>query len=256
METSESNRQRRFSVGRSPVGASPGTLTADPRARQSALSLTLIGPEGCRIIEQASVQDLLDNCEQWPLVWLDCVGLANIELIQAVGDIFGLRPLALEDTVNTGQRPKADFYDDHAFVVLNMIDDAASGRYEQITVFFGEDFVVTFQEREGDPFGPVRTRLQTEGLSRLRNRKGDYLAYALIDAVVDSYFEPVELAGDRIEQIEDQMLAGPQKHQIRELHELRRAVMTMKRAVWPLRDAIAGLIGPMRRFSPLKPRCS
>lgn len=243
MDSSDQERPpRSFSVRRSPVGASPGILIADPLATKSRLSLTLIAPDGCKTVEPASVQDLLNHCEQWPLVWLDCVGLADIEMIQAVGDIFGLRPLALEDTVNTGQRPKVDFYDDHAFVLLNMIDDVAADLYEQITVFFGEDFVVTFQERHGDPFDAVRKRLNGEGPSRLRNRKGDYLAYALIDAVVDSYFGPVERATGHIDRIEDDMIAGAQRHQVRELHKLRRSVMTMKRAIWPLRDAIAGLI--------------
>ncbi len=180
--------------------------------------------------------------EKWPLIWLDCVGLANIGLIEEIGKIFGLHPLALEDAVNTGQRSKTDFFDDHAFFVLSMIDDVKTGRYEQISFFFGENFVVTFQEREGDPFEPVRRRIRESNPSRLRHRKADYLAYALIDAVVDSYFPVVDATGDTVDRIEDELLASPQKHQIGQLHGLRRATNLLKRTLWPLRDALATLI--------------
>lgn len=237
--TAERTSRRRQ---RPPVGASPGTLIADPAARQSALNLTLISPEACEFVDGASLDDVVAGCDKWPLIWLDCVGLANVELIEQIGKIFGLHPLALEDVVNTGQRPKADFFDDHAFVVVRMIDDHATARYEQIAFFFGENFVVTFQEREGDPFEPVRQRIRTSNPSRLRQRKADYLAYALIDAVVDSYFPIVDATGDTVDRIEDELLAAPQKHQIGQLHGLRRATNLLKRSLWPLRDALTTLI--------------
>lgn len=227
---------------RSPVGASPGTLIADPAAHQSALNLTLISPDTCEFVDNASLDDVVAACDKWPLVWLDCVGLANVELIEQIGRIFALHTLALEDVVNTGQRPKADFFDDHAFFVLRMIDDAKTSRYEQISFFFGENFVVTFQEREGDPFEPVRQRIRTSNPSRLRHRKADYLAYALIDAVVDSYFPIVDATGDTLDKIEDELLASPQKHQIGQLHGLRRATNLLKRTLWPLRDALTTII--------------
>ncbi|MBZ9678060.1 magnesium/cobalt transporter CorA [Mesorhizobium sp. ES1-1] len=227
---------------RPPVGASPGTLIADPTARRSELRLTLISPQKFKTIENASIDDVHANCEKWPVIWLDCTGLANIELIEEIGRIFNLHPLALEDVVNTGQRPKVDFFEDHAFVVVRMIDDITSHRYEQIGVFFGKNFVVTFQEREGDPFDPVRKRIESSAPNRLRARGSDYLAYALIDAIVDSYFPPVEAAGDMVDSIEDQMLNTPQKHQMRQLHGLRRDANVLKGVLWPMRDALATLI--------------
>jgi magnesium transporter len=123
---------------RPPVGASPGTLIADPSARRSELRLTLISPEKFETIENASIDDLNTHCDSWPVIWLDCTGLANIPLIEEIGRIFSLHPLALEDVVNTGQRPKVDFFEDHAFVVVRMIDDVTAHRYEQIAVFFGK----------------------------------------------------------------------------------------------------------------------
>src|SRR6188474_1902006 len=204
-QTLQHEGRRAKTLRRSPVGASPGTLIADPKAVQSALSLTVISVEECHFFTDVSLADVEQACGQWPLIWLDCVGLANVELISEIGRIFGLHPLALEDTVNTGQRPKVDLFEDHAFVVLSMIDDTTLSRYEQIAVFFGENFVVTFQERPGDPFNPVRKRIEASSPNRLRARKADYLAYALIDALVDSYFLPVEAIGDEIEAIEDEM---------------------------------------------------
>ncbi|TKB14702.1 MAG: magnesium/cobalt transporter CorA [Mesorhizobium sp.] len=227
---------------RPPVGASPGTLIADPAARRSELRLTLISPEKFRTIDNASIDELNTHCDRWPVVWLDCTGLANIPLIEEIGRIFNLHPLALEDVVNTGQRPKVDFFEDHAFVALRMIDDVTAHRYEQIAVFFGRNFVVTFQEREGDPFDPVRKRIVASMPNRLRSRGADYLAYALIDAIVDSYFPPIEAASETVDGIEDQMLNTPHKHQMRQLHELRRDANVLKGVLWPMRDALATLI--------------
>lgn len=170
-DTRKSARHARRHPRRTPVGASPGTLIADPAARRSALNLTMMSPDSCESVDNPSLEDVAAACQRWPLIWLDCVGLANIELIAEIGGIFGLHALALEDVVNTGQRPKAEFYkehgNEHAFFVLSMIDDARTGRYEQISFFFGENFVVTFQEREGDPFDPVRQRIRTSNPSRL-----------------------------------------------------------------------------------------
>lgn len=227
---------------RAPIGAPPGTLIADPAASRSALTLTLIAPDEHVTMGDASLQDVIDNRGRWPILWLDCVGLADVDLIARIGSIFNLHPLALEDTVNTGQRPKVDFFDNHAFVALSMIDDARTGRYEQITVYVGEGFVVTFQERAGDPFDPVRKRIQSPTSHRIRVRGADYLAYALIDAIVDSYFPILEAAADTIDALEDQVMNNPERHQSRQLHGLKRETMVLKRALWPLRDAIAGLL--------------
>jgi len=235
-------RRRAAKMRRSPVGASPGTLIADPSAHRTELTLTLIAAEKFRTIHGAGIDDVVRNLDHWPLIWLDCTGLADIALIEEIGRTFGLHPLALEDVVNTGQRPKLDFYDDHAFLTLSMIDDAATQRYEQISVFFGEKFVVTFQEREGDPFDPVRKRIESSGTSRLRTRAADYLAYALIDAIVDSYFAPIEASGEAVEKIEDEMLRAPQQRQVQQLHQMRRSINVLKGVLWPLRDALATLI--------------
>ena len=242
--TDEQPRPRpRRKAKHSPVGASPGTLVADPNAEPPRLNLALIAPERWEFINNATLDDIR-ACRRdgWSVVWVDCAGLADVGLISEIGRIFGLHPLGLEDAVNTSQRPKVDFFDDHAFAVLRMIDDPAAHRFEQVSLFFGDDFVVTFQERAGDPFDPIRRRIESSATNRLRTRRADYLAYALMDAIVDSYFHPVEKAGDAIEQIEDALFMAPERRQARELQELRRRATALKQALWPLRDALAGLL--------------
>lgn len=233
-------RPVRRKAKRSPAGASPGTLVADPAAIRSALSLTLVSPGETVTRRGVSIDDVAEARADWPLIWLDCVGLADVELIAGIGAAFGLHPLALEDTVNTSQRPKLDFYDDHAFFTVSVIEDLSTNRCEQVSIFFGEGFVVSFQESESDRFDAIRARLELPG--RLRNRKSDYFAYALVDTVVDGYFQPVETAGETIDEIEEEMLANPGAEQVGRLHELRRQMAALKRSLWPLRDALAGLI--------------
>lgn len=225
---------------RSPVGAPPGTLVADPAAHPTTLCLTAISPDASRRFDNVTLEEVERIQREWPLIWLDCIGLGDVELIGRIGEMFGLHRLALEDVVNTGQRPKVDFYDAYVFAVLNMIDVASATRHEQIAIFFGEGFVISFQERPGDSYDPVRRRIEAPA-SRVRSRKADYLAYMLIDTVVDSYFPMVDHAGDAIEALEDEVLRSTEKHQIRRLHDLRREMLFLKRSLWPLRDALAGL---------------
>lgn len=241
-ESQDGKRGVRRRARTSPLGASPGTLVADPLANQPVMTLRLISPETWETVENATLDDVRADLGKWPVMWLDCAGLADVGLIAEIGKTFNLHVLALEDTVNTGQRPKVDFFENHVFIAMRMIDDVRTGRYEQISIFFSETFVVTFQERSGDPFDPVRKRIEADLPNRLRTRRADYLAYALIDAIVDSYFQPVETTGDKIDDIEDAMLNAPQRHQAQQLHAMKRSSHTLTRALWPLRDALAAIV--------------
>ncbi|HSM19603.1 MAG TPA: magnesium/cobalt transporter CorA, partial [Hyphomicrobiales bacterium] len=153
----------------------------------------------------------------------------------------GLSPLALEDVVNVHQRPKAEEFDDHVFAVMRMVRPETGAETEQVSLFFGADYVISFQERPGDSFDPVRDRLRRDR-GRLRQQGPDYLAYALIDAVIDGYFPVLEDYGEEIESLEDAVIGAPDPSQVERLHHMKRDLLLLRRAVWPMRDMINVLI--------------
>ena len=232
-------RGRKEKAKRSAIGAPPGVLVADPEARPSVFSVIGIGHGRSERHHDLSLDAALAKRGEWPVFWLDCSGLADIEGVQRIGKEFGLHPLALEDVVNTDQRPKCEVAENHAFFVMRMLDDGGSG--EQMSLFFGEGFVLTFQERKGDSFEPVRERI-AKGAPRLHAGYSDYLAYALIDAVVDAYFPVVDGQVARVEALEDEIFAGVDEDQVPTLHVLRREMLGMRRFLRPTRDAIGVLL--------------
>ena len=230
------HRRRR----RAKAGASPGTLVADPNAPRPVLSLIAYSPSECvelRGVDLAKVRELR---ARFPVVWLDVAGLGDVDTIRAVGQLFGLHRLELEDVVNVHQRPKVERFPEHDFVVAQMIERGATLETEQLALFFGADFVLTFQERPGDGFGPVRERART-GQGVMRSAGADYLAYALLDAAVDQYFPPLEAVGERLEALEDEFCRRPNPAALQELYRCKRELLTLRRAAWPLREAIGAL---------------
>ncbi|HDZ73138.1 MAG TPA: magnesium/cobalt transporter CorA [Aurantimonas coralicida] len=232
-------REKKSAKRATAIGAAPGVLVADPEAAASVFSIIGIGGGRSERHQGLSLDDALARRGEWPLFWLDCSGLADIEAVRRIGREFNLHPLALEDVVTTDQRPKCEIQADHAFFVMRMLDRAGDG--EQLSVFFGEGFVLTFQERPGDSFAPVRERI-AKGAPRLHAGRADYLAYALIDAVVDAYFPVVESQVARIEGLEDDILATVDEDQVPELHAVRREMLGLKRWLRPTRDALGALL--------------
>lgn len=184
------------------------------------------------------------------VVWIDVVGLGDVPLLRQIGEAFGLHRLALEDVVNVTQRAKVEDYGDHLFVVLRMVDPTNTTETEQFALFLGADFVLTFQERPGDCFGMVRNRLR-DANGQMPKRGADYLAYALLDSVVDAYFPVLERHDGRIEALELAVLDGnATANVVPELHGVRRCLLELRRAVWPLREAMSSLArGENRHFS-------
>jgi len=181
--------------------------------------------------------------------WINVDGLGDIPTLQHIGTMFGLHPLALEDVVNLHQRPKLEAYDGYLFIVLRMpmamapVVDSAPSRLEteQVSMVLGHDFVVTFQDQPGDSFGPVRHRLRSAG-GQIRQRGPDYLAYALIDSAIDAFFPILENYGEQVEALEDDVIAHPGTRQIARIHDLKRNLLTARRALWPLRDMVNALL--------------
>jgi len=177
------------------------------------------------------------------LSWINISGVHNVDVIQKLGNHFGLHPLLQEDLANTGQRPKIHDSGEVLCIILKMLfwnAEIERVHVEQVSVLLGQTWVITFQERPGDVFNPVRERLRRAS-PRLRFQTADYLAYTLADAVVDNYFVVLEKMGEAIETIEDTMLDRPDPSTLETVQQLRRDLMILRRSVWPLRDAIGGL---------------
>ena len=174
------------------------------------------------------------------VMWLNIDGVHQPEIIGQVGKSFGLHPLVAEDIASTGQRPKMEDFDDYIFVVLRMLrfdDRENETRTEQISIILGADFVVSFQEREGDVFDTIRERLRNNK-GRIRKQGADYLAYTLIDAIVDNYFIVLEKLGEIIEEVEDKLVANPTSETLQTIHDLKREMIFLRKSVWPLREVI------------------
>lgn len=175
--------------------------------------------------------------------WINVDGLHDVELVRTLGERFQWHPLMLEDIVAVGQRPKVEEYDAYVFMVLPMLSWDAERRQvveEQLSIVLGERYVFTFQERFGDVFESVRERLRN-ARGRIRSRGADYLAYALTDAVVDHYFHVLEGIGDLAEALESEVLDEPTRSTMHQLHSLKRELISVRRAVWPLREMLATL---------------
>jgi len=177
------------------------------------------------------------------VTWVNINGLHELDIIEKIGNNFEMHPLILEDIVNTSQRPKYEDFDKYIFVVLKMLmfDDAKKEIIsEQVSLIFGSNFVISFQERKGDVFNPVRQRIRNDK-GRIRKMGADYLAYSLLDAVVDNYFSILERLGEKIEDLEEELLTNPTPQTLKAIHNLKRDTIFLRKSVWPLREVTSGL---------------
>ena len=176
--------------------------------------------------------------------WIEMNGLGDVEALRALGAKYGLHPLALEDALNVGQRPKLEPYDGHLFIVAQMIyqdaEECICG--EQVSMFVCGNVLITVQEDPVmDVFEPVRQRIRAGG-GNIRRMKADYLAYALLDAIVDHGFPVLEQIGEVLQEIEDEVLTHPAKETVGQLHSLKRTLMQLRRFIWPERDVVSALL--------------
>ena len=227
---------------RPPVGSPPGTLVS-PAAEAVPTTIRAItyGPE--RLTEQtlAAVADL-DRLEPEGLVtWIDVQGLGSLDLLRALGQRLGLHALTLADIVHVNQRAKVEGYEGHLFIVVRMphLDDHLWT--EQLSLIVGASLVVTFQERGGDCFDAVRERLR-QGEGRIRGEGADYLAYALLDALIDSYFPLVEHYGEALDAMEQEVVEAPGAGHLTPIHALKRDLLELRRALWPMREVMSHLL--------------
>ncbi|MEW6278462.1 MAG: magnesium/cobalt transporter CorA [Candidatus Eremiobacterota bacterium] len=219
-----------------------GTIIADPHAPKPVMDVIAFGGSG--FVEQRidDVAWLEQNKDRYSVLWLNVDGLGDANTVAAIGNLFGLHRLAMEDVVSVHQRAKVDIYDEYLFVVMRMLQREGDRMdTEQLSLFLGKNFVITFQEGiPGDCLQPVRNRLHHEQ-ARVRNLGADFLAYNLLDAVIDAYFPILEGLGEELEDLENVVLVEPTRQTMRRIHDIKRNLLTVRRAVWPLREAITPL---------------
>ena len=227
------------------AGLPPGTLIHVGEKKLESVRIGLIdyNEEEIELRELKSIDECFPYLDRSSITWVNIDGLHDIEVINKIGSHFDLHPLVLEDILNTEQRPKLDDMDEYLFVVAKMIyynPDNNQVKFEQISIVFGKNFVLTFQEDAGDVFDPVRERLR-KGKGRIRKMGADYLMYTLLDALVDSYYNVLERIGDRVENLEDDLMESPEPETLQVIHNMKRELVFLRRSVWPIREIIGSL---------------
>ena len=250
MEGSRSQRGRKrrgrpplFRKRHPPVGATPGTLVLSPGDPKAVIRVVSYNVESIEEKTIAGVSELESYLKRGSMTWIDIQGMCDEASLHALRDMFSIHPLALEDVVNAPQRPKSESFDDnHLFITrLPRISDSGEVSAEQLGIIAGANYVISFRESADALIEAVKSRIRRTG-SRLRARGSDYLSYAIIDAVIDAYYPLAEALGERIEWLEDELIVRPQDWMIVEIHKLRRDLLTVRRAVWPQREAISAVI--------------
>ncbi|MGE0253656.1 MAG: magnesium/cobalt transporter CorA [Alphaproteobacteria bacterium] len=229
---------------RPPVGSAPGTL-ATSGGQTWPTVVSYIGYDAHVLTEHkvAELADVHGLMGAHIVNWIDVEGFADREKLATIAGALGLHPLVLEDIVHADQRPKLEVHDDYLFIVARMANPDPDGTAltEQIAIIVGDGWIVTFQERPGDCLEPVRRRLR-EGRGRIRGSAATYLAYALVDAVIDSYFPLLEDFGETVERLEERMLAQPGRGTIAGVHRVKRELLEMRRAIWPHREMVGAML--------------
>ena len=229
-------------------GSSPATLIPLPAECDAQKPVMRLVEYDTQSIIERTIENLADlpDCgiDDGKVRWLDVDGLGDVEVLRALGEKYRLHPLALEDVLNMGQRPKVESYDEHLFIVMDMVyyDEQQRMCGEQVSMFLCKHFLITIQEEVGqDVFDPVRARIRA-GRGYIRKSGADYLAYALIDSIIDHCFPVLELLGDTIEKLEDEVLAKPSRNCVSKIQNNKRTLMQLRRYVWPSRDVVTSLL--------------
>jgi magnesium transporter len=226
-------------------GSAPGTLipVGERKVEQSRITLLDYDAQQLQEKEVSDIREVLPLKDAPTVTWVNIDGLHDMDLIRRTGEVFGIHPLTLEDIVNTGHRPKMEEFETYLLIVFKMLyfDDVKNHiETEQVSLVLGERFLLSFQEIPGDVFAPVRERLR-KGKGRIRKSDCSYLAYALIDAVVDHYFLVLEVLGEKIEDLEQNLLSDPTRDGLRTLYELKRELIYFRKQIWPMRELLSNL---------------
>ncbi len=227
------------------MGLPPGTLVHIGERKTKKVRITVIDYDETQFEQEAvkTVEECFPFKDKPTVTWINIDGLHEVHVIEKIGQYFGLHPLLLEDILNTEQRPKMEDFGDYIFLVVKMLnydDKTEQIEAEQVSLILGPNWVISFQEREGDVFDHLRDRLK-KGKGRIRKMGADYLAYALVDAIVDHYFIILEEFGEAIEDTETELAQNPTRETLQTIRTMKREMIFLRKSVWPLRELVSGL---------------
>lgn len=228
------------------AGLSPGTLFYLGRERKDDVKIDLMDYSNKKFSEGGfkKIEECFPFKKKKSVTWINIEGVHKPEIIEKVGSYFGIHPLILEDIMSTGQRPKIEDMEDYVFIVLKMLffeDKTQSIKSEQVSIILGKNFVISFQEGfEGDVFEPLRERIR-KNKGTIRKMGTDYLAYSLIDAIVDNYFVILEKFGEGIEKMQETLMRNPNQKTLHEINKMKKDMLNLRKSIWPLRDVISTL---------------
>jgi len=238
MSKSTKKRSKKFRLA-------PAALVHPDEKRTERVKITIIDYDEAKFQEKEvkKVEECFPFKDRPTVTWINIDGIHNTEIMEQIGGHFDMHPLIIEDIVNTTQRPKFEDFGSYILIVLKMLyyDEKNDGtNVEQVSLIVGTNFVISFQEKEGDIFDSIRDRIRN-AKGRIRKMGSDYLAYALIDAIVDHYFVILENFGEKIENVEEELITNPTPETLQLMHELKREMIFLRKSVWPLREVISGL---------------
>lgn len=227
------------------VGLPPGTLLPTCETRSDQVKIWLHEYNEGYFEEQVLDFSAFEGCafdSNDTVTWLHVTGVHSASVVEKLGHCFNLHPLVMEDILNTNHRPKLEDYSDYTFLVAKAIYCQENGEYktEQISMVLGSSYIISFQESSKPIFEPVLTRLKG-GKGRIRRMGADYLAYALVDTIVDNYFVLLEDVGEKIEQLEERLIIEPDRQMLNEIYSLKTEMLYMRKAIWPLREIVNAL---------------
>jgi magnesium transporter len=225
------------------AGLPPGTLVHIGERKTETAQITLIDYDETQFTQEKvkKIEECFPFKDKPTVTWINIDGLHDVNVIEKLGRHFGLHPLLLEDILNTEQRPKMEDFGDYIFLVLKMLyyeDNTKQIEAEQVSLVLGPNWVITFQEREGDVFNTVRERIKK---GRLGKMGADYLAYALVDAIVDHYFIILEEFGEEIEDTETELATNPTRETLQTIRTMKKEMVFLRKSVWPLRELVSSL---------------
>lgn len=232
------------------IGTPPGTLSYNGVQTGSRIKITLIEFTETDFFEQEfyDLSDCLKHVKNDMIKWINVEGVHNTDLIEKIGKLYNIHPLTLEDIVHIDQRPKFEDYEHYIIAIMKMIMYDDKVQAEQLSMILVDNTVISFQEPfGGDAFDIIRTRLR-QAKGRVRKHGADYLFYALMDAVVDYYFHALEMIGDKVAKIEEEIIQEPKQESLIELYKLKREVIFLRKQVWPLRDMLSNLLRSETEF--------